>query len=381
MNLLPLQILPLWTTSLLALSLLGGGSYMIWDYAATRFVNMTALIAGVLMLALALTVRPLAFLLCERKSLWRPPLSIESDSRWRIERPDGTVLSVEAHGPADAPTILMTHGWGLDSTVWCSFRKHLAGPFRLVTWDLPGLGRSKAPKNGDYSLEKMAADLEAVLNSCGEQPVILLGHSIGGMITLTFCRLFPHHLEGRVTGLVLQNTTYTDPLQTIKYGRLMRALRGPVLLPLLYLHILFSPLIWAFNLLSYLLGTAHLLTHMTQFGGGETAEQLEFATRFNLPQSPAVKARGILAMFRYDATTVLPTIPVPVLICTGGRDVFTSAKAGETLCEQIPRSQKLHIDSAGHLTLLEHNERFCQAVSAFGSSCLLTEPSWARTHP
>jgi len=381
MNLLPLPILPLWTTSLLALSLLGGGSFLLWGWTARFLVGTSYLMVGLIMLMLALVVRPLAFLICERKNLWDPPLPTTSDSRWRIKRPDGTVLSVEAHGPADAPTILMTHGWGLNSTVWCYFRKHLAGPFRVVTWDLPGLGRSKPPKNGDYSLEKMARDLEAVLNSCGEKPVILLGHSIGGMITLTFCRLFPHHLGSRVTGLVLQNTTYTDPLQTIKYGRIMRALKVPVLLPLLYLNIIFSPLIWAFNLLSYLLGTAHLLTHLTQFGGGETAEQLEFATRFNLPQSPAVKARGILAMFRYDATTVLPTIPVPVLICTGGRDVFTSAEAGETLSKRIPRSQKLHIDSAGHLTLLEHNERFCQAVSAFGSSCLRAEPSWARTHP
>jgi pimeloyl-ACP methyl ester carboxylesterase len=381
MNLLPLQILPLWTTSLLALSLLGGGSFMIWGWTERFLVGAPCLVAGILMLVLALTVRPLAFLLCERKSLWTPPLPMESESRWQIERPDGTVLSVEAHGPANAPTILLTHGWGLNSTVWCYFRKHLAGPFRLVAWDLPGFGRSKPPKNGDYSLEKMAGDLEAVLNSCGDQPVILLGHSIGGMITLTFCRLFPEHLGSRVTGLVLQNTTYTDPLQTIRCGRLMRALKVPVLIPLLYLQIIFSPLIWAFNCLSYLLGTAHLITHLTQFGGGETPEQLEFAARFNLPQSPAVSARGILAMFRYDATEVLPTIPVPVLICTGGRDLLTSSEAGKTLCERIPRSQALHIDSAGHLTLLEHNERFCQAVSAFGSDCLRAEPSWAHTHP
>jgi pimeloyl-ACP methyl ester carboxylesterase len=380
MNLQTLGVLPLWTTSLFALSLLGSGSYMLWAWSQGVFAGASSLVAGILMLVLALTVRPLAFLVCERKSLWRPPLPTESDSSWRIERPDGTVLYVEAHGPATAPTILLTHGWGLNSTVWCYFRKHLAGPFRLVAWDLPGLGRSTQPKNGDYSLEKMAADLEAVLASCGDQPVVLLGHSIGGMITLTFCRLFPQHLGSRVSGLVLQNTTYTDPLQTIGGGRVLRAIKGWIITPLLYLHILFSPVIWALNCLSYLLGTAHLITHLTQFGGGETPEQLEFAARFNLPQSPAVLARGILAMFRYDATTVLPTISVPALVCTGGRDLLTRAEAGRTLCERIPGAQHLHIDIAGHLTLLEHNERFCQAVSDFGSSCLRAEPSWARTH-
>lgn len=375
MDLLPLPILPLCTTSLLALGLLGGGGYLLWGWTHGFLAGPCSLIAGILMLVLALVMRPLAFLICERKSLWHPPVPCESDRSWRIERPDGTVLYVEAHGPEDAPTILLTHGWGLNSTVWCYVRKHLVGSFRVVTWDLPGLGRSTRPRNGDYSIEKMAADLEAVLNSCGEQPVLLLGHSIGGMITLTFCRLFPHHLGTRVSGLVLQNTTYTDPLQTMPSSRLMRALKAPILIPLLYLQIALSPLIWAFNFLNYLLGTSHLFTHLMQFGGSETAEQLEFAARFQLPQSPAVLARGFLAMFRYDATTVLPTISVPALVCTGGRDRLTGAEAGKILCERIPRSQQLHLDTAGHLTQLEHNEHFCQAVSAFGVACLRTEAS------
>ena len=110
MNLLPLQILPLWTTTLLAISLLGGGSFLLWGWAMRFFVGTSNLVAGILMLVLALTVRPLAFLICERKSLWSPPLPLKSDKRWRVTRPDGTVLSVEAHGPENAPTILLTHG-------------------------------------------------------------------------------------------------------------------------------------------------------------------------------------------------------------------------------------------------------------------------------
>jgi pimeloyl-ACP methyl ester carboxylesterase len=55
---------------------------------------------------------------------------------------------------------------------------------------MPGLGKSQGPRNHDYRLEKMAADLEAVVARV-DRPVVLVGHSIGGMISLTFCRLFP----------------------------------------------------------------------------------------------------------------------------------------------------------------------------------------------
>ena len=61
--------------------------------------------------------------------------------------------------------------------------------------------------------------------------------------------------------------------------------------------------------------------------------------------------------------------------------MLTGVEDGRTLCERILRSQALPIGSACHLTLLDHNERFCQAVSAFSSACLCIEPSWARTHP
>ncbi len=79
--------------------------------------------------------------------------------------------------------------------------------FRLIVWDEPGSEKSTPPTTRDYSLENLARDREAVLALAGDKPAILLGHSIGGMITLTFCRLFPSALGSRVMGLVLTLTT------------------------------------------------------------------------------------------------------------------------------------------------------------------------------
>ena len=66
-------------------------------------------------------------------------------------------------------------------------------------------------------MENLSRHLEAVLGLAGDQPAILLGHSIGGMITLTFCRLFPKALGTRVRAIALVQTTYTNPVRTTRW--------------------------------------------------------------------------------------------------------------------------------------------------------------------
>ena len=102
------------------------------------------------------------------------------------------------------------------------------------------------------------------------------------------------------------------PLNTSIASGLLKAIQKPVLVPLLYLTIWLSPLVWAMNWLSYLNGSAHRTTNWrTSFSGRETWGQLDFAARFTAKQSPAVLAKGILAMFAWDETATLSTIDAP----------------------------------------------------------------------
>jgi pimeloyl-ACP methyl ester carboxylesterase len=193
----------------------------------------------------------------------------------RLGRPDGAELHVECYGPVDGPVIVLTHGWGADRTEWDYLRQDLAGHFRLIVWDLPGLGRSTPSTDQDYRLENLASHLQAVLALAGDRPAILLGHSIGGMITLTFCRLFTQELGTRVGGIALVQTTYTNPVRTTNMAGLLSALERPVIVPLLYLTIGLAPLVWLMNQLSYLNGSSHLSSKSSGFAGGETWEQVE----------------------------------------------------------------------------------------------------------
>ena len=253
-----------------------------------------------------------------------------------IRRPDGSELRVECYGPPDAPPIVWTHGWGANSTEWFYQKRYLADRFRLIVWDEPGLGLSKKPDNNDYRLENLAADLEAVLAFAGGRPAVLVGHSIGGMITLTFCKEFPERLGTRVAGLVLVHTTYTNPVRTTQMAGLYTAIEKPVLIPLMYLTIALWPLVWLMNWMSYFNGSAHRSTHKSSFSGNETRGQLDFAARFMPHGRPDVLARGMLGMIAYDATEVLPGIKVPTLVVVGDKDTTTTPEAGEFIVSRSP---------------------------------------------
>src|SRR5205085_3552323 len=97
-----------------------------------------------------------------------------------VHRADGTNVYTEAEGPVDAPVLLLTHGWGANSAQWNPLRPHLAGHYRVVRWDLPGMGRSEPPRDRDFSLDRMADDLRLVLDGAipHGRPVALVGHRI-----------------------------------------------------------------------------------------------------------------------------------------------------------------------------------------------------------
>ena len=286
-----------------------------------------------------------------------------------IKRPDGSELRVECYGPVGAPPLVMTHGWGCNSTEWFYLKKNLTDQFRLILWDEPGLGLSKKPTNNDYRLENLAADLEAVLTFAGEQPAVLVGHSIGGMINLTLCKVLPKVLERRVAGLVLVHTTYTNPVRTTKMAGFYTAIEKPVIIPMLYLTIGLWPLAWVMNLLSYLNGSAHRSTHKQSFAGTETRGQLDFFSKFMAQDRPDVLARGMLGMIEYDATATLATIHKPTLVIVGDQDTTTLPEAGYYMSRNIPNAQLATLSPAKHLGLIEQHERFNELVANFAKSC------------
>lgn len=397
---IPTSILRVWFFGLFSFILIGAGIYCShewyrrsWSYDFARqrsyfdphlgFNHPTLFLAVAVILLLwvligGLIVRALFGLLTKAKgSAGGDAPSRHSSEKGvvsRLGRPDGSELHVECYGPEGAPVIVLTHGWGADRTEWNYLQRDLAGRFRLIVWDLPGLGRSTQPTNHDYRLENLASDLQAVLALAGDQPAILLGHSIGGMITLTFCGLFPQELGTRVGGIALIQTTYTNPVRTTTFAGLLTALERPLIIPLLHLTIWLAPVVWLMNQLSYLNGSSHLSSTGSGFAGTETWEQVEHVTRLGVKAWPAVLARGLLGMLRYDATATLKTMMVPTLVIAGDHDPVCKPEASRRMRYDIAASDLAMLKPAKHLGLLEHHQHFAKHVSQFALVCLSPKP-------
>jgi pimeloyl-ACP methyl ester carboxylesterase len=363
----PLNFLLQWLAGLLSIALLGGGIYIVHEWYEGDLIDRAWLILGMAMVIWSF-VGFLPSLLLRRPGADEPK-AMRSGTVQRIARPDGSEIHVEFYGPPDAQPIIMTHGWGPNSTVWYYAKRQLTNDFRLILWDLPGLGKSSKPKNKDYSVEKYARDLEAVVSLAGDKPVILLGHSMGGMILLTFCRLFPEYLNRQVAGLILADATYTNPVKTSIFSRFLQAIQKPLLEPLLYLAIALSPIAWLISGLSYLNGSMHITTEISGFTGRETRGQLNFSTLLGLHGSPGILARGMLAMLKFNETATLPTINIPVLVIVGKSDIATVPAASRRMSIDLPKAELAILQPAGHMGLMEQNEQFADAVRLFSTFC------------
>jgi pimeloyl-ACP methyl ester carboxylesterase len=305
----------------------------------------------------------------------KPPVVDVAPSRTlSIARPDGSKLHVEIYGEATRPTLLLTHGWSLDTSAWKYIKADLLDRYRIVAWDLPGLGRSRGPSNKDYSLEKMAHDLAAVLQATAEKgsPVILLGHSIGGMILQVFCRVHRDQLDRTVKGLALVHTTYTNPLRTITAAPLASALEKPLIVPMNYLTIALSGLAWLSNWQSYFNGSLHVWTRLVSFSGKQSRAQIDHGARLAAVAWPATVARGNLAMMKFDEQATLGQVQVPVLVIAGDHDRITLRSASEHIERLLPNERATHIDG-GHLGYWEVSEQAVELIRDFADHVTAAE--------
>ena len=111
----------------------------------------------------------------------------------------GTALASETRGP-DGPTghpVVATTGWANDRHIWSSMVDDLAANHAVTTWDLRGHGDSETPAPGEYTRAHALGDLTAVLDHAG-RPAVLMGHSLGGYLSLAHAVDHPDDVAGLV---------------------------------------------------------------------------------------------------------------------------------------------------------------------------------------
>lgn len=135
-----------------------------------------------------------------------------------VHSADGTRLHTEVFGPNHGYPIVLAHGITCSLRVWHEQINELSRDFRVIAYDHRGHGRSGVPGPKSYSLDHLAADLDAVLAATlrsGERAVIA-GHSMGGIAISAWADRFRDRVPERADAVALINTTTGDLLDKIK---------------------------------------------------------------------------------------------------------------------------------------------------------------------
>ena len=147
-------------------------------------------------------------------------------------------------------------------------------------------------------------------------------------------------------------------------SRVFRPLQ-PVIELALRLDTVLSPALWLMNWQAWLSGSTHVAARLAAFGTRPTREQLDRGARLPTKNSPAVQARGTLAMLRWSITDELPRIDVPALVFAGGRDLITQDHAGETIAADLPQARLVRVDDAGHMGPVERAAVYNEQLADF----------------
>jgi pimeloyl-ACP methyl ester carboxylesterase len=135
---------------------------------------------------------------------------------------DGIPIHYEVQGTGE-PTLVLVHGWAIDSRYWDAQVAPLAASHRVVTLDLAGHGRSGAGRK-DWTVEAFADDVRAVMDALSLKQVVLVGHSMSGNVILEVARAAPDRVVGLIpVDTLLDVDQVTPPEETAKFAAALRA--------------------------------------------------------------------------------------------------------------------------------------------------------------
>jgi pimeloyl-ACP methyl ester carboxylesterase len=287
-----------------------------------------------------------------------PPLSLPAPTgppppgSRTVVTDDGVRLHVEVDGDPDAPlTVVFAHGFTARLVEWELQRAALRDRARLVLFDQRGHGRSATTPLLDATIDRTGRDLGQVLDATTPSgPVVLAGHSMGGMSVMALARQRPELFGDRVVGVFLLATSAGGLVETGVLGLIIKVIRKLRLLPL-YLRLLqmLAPLLERFRRRGTALGRR--VTRRLLFGADDADPANVRLVQDLLEETPYPVAMAFYATFLdHDETASLEVLRrVPVTVVTATHDRLTPAAHGRRIAEEIGESAELVVvPGAGH---------------------------------
>ncbi len=279
-----------------------------------------------------------------------------------VNSDDGVPMHVEIDGSDDADlTLVFCHGWTLQHASWYYQRRALGDLGRLVFWDQCGHGRSGRRLRGVVTVDAMAEDLRAVLDAVApDGPVVLVGHSMGGMTIMALADDHPQLFDERVAGVALINTVAGGlcDLAGGAYGTALRTLVAPLLGGLGRVVKPVERVRAVSTMISYA-WTQHLA-----FGSPEVRPELVNFLNGMISATPVdVVADYWPAIVAHDKRSALTMFRrVPTLVVNGTADKLVPPEASRIIAREVDNAELVEVPGAGHIVMLERPEVVSDAL-------------------
>lgn len=283
-----------------------------------------------------------------------PPLGSLAGELRHVQTSDGTRIAVESYGPADAPQLVFSHGWVCTGRVWHEQVRGLADRYRLITYDQPGHGRSSPPQGGVYDLDLIGDALATVLQEATRPgPVVLCGHSLGGMTILNAARRYPDLFAERVRAAALLSTTSRAAVDDISFGFGIHSVARveAVISRLLTLGRPNADLVARIYR-----GSTDLSFLLTRFFGlsrDADPRYVDFTEQLLLDSDLDMITDMLLAMLTLDEDEALACLDVPTTIVCGQRDRLTPPALSQRMSQRCAHAEYVELPGIGHMTPME----------------------------
>jgi pimeloyl-ACP methyl ester carboxylesterase len=260
-------------------------------------------------------------------------------------------------------TVVFSHGYCLSQDSWHFQRAALRGVVRTVHWDQRSHGRSgrgaaQVQDQAPVSIDQLGRDLKAVLDAAApDGPIVLVGHSMGGMTVMALAAQYPELIRDRVVATAFVGTS-SGRLGEVNFGLPVAGVNA--------VRRLLPGVLKALGQRAELVekgrrATADLFAGIIKrysFASRDVDPAVaRFAERMIEGTPIDVVAEFYPAFTDHDKTEALACFrDMPVLVLAGIGDLVTPSEHSEAIADLLPDAELVLVPDAGHLVMLEHPE-------------------------
>ncbi len=239
-------------------------------------------------------------------------------------------------------TIVLIHGFCENSTCFNEQVFLLKGHYNIICIDLPGHGQSA--EQSSFSIEDVAGQVNRVLDVCGVEQCVMIGHSMGGYVTLAYAKKYANRLKG--FGLLHSTANADSAERKAKRGQAIGVIneKGATF----YVEQFIPPL----------------------FADGTNSELIAARQQANAKITSATLIACLTAMKnRPDSNALLSASNMPVAFIAGAKDALIPMHDMLAQAASVPVAQVTCLPDAAHMGMLENPKEVSKAIGDFAGFC------------